>query len=1101
MAFASPGKRMYRLAAMGFPALRLFGGVELKTSAGSAVPIPRKKAQALLAYLACHPGEAQPRGKLATLFWPEMDDQQARANLRKALFVLRSPLSTVRSSLRIEEEAVALDVTALDVDVLTFQRLARRADLEALQQAADLYRGHLLEGLGVSETPFEEWLREERERLRELALETLARLLGHQAKSDHPAAAIATALRLLALDPLQEAVHRTLMRIYARQGRRDAALRQYQSCVDTIRRELSMEPETETRELYQEILRGRAMPSEAARTAVASLDPVVSTVPRHPPPPLPDEPPMIGREPELTRLAILLDETFAGRGQLVAVLGEAGIGKSRLLGQLGIEAAKRGALVLVGHAYSTEQALAYGLWIDALRTGGVLDRPDVLASMAAPWRAELARLFPELAKDDDSRAPMPEDPMRLLEAVAHLLRQLANAEPLVLVLEDVHWADEMSVRLISVLSRRIATWPILIVVTAREEDVAEAPVLRDLLRLPSIVPLLLTPLSQAETTTLVASLSSRGRDEKPSATWAERIWATSGGNPFVVVELVKSLEQRTPPLTTSDALPLPEGVRELVGARLERISERGRALAALAAVIGRNFEFELLQRASGIGEHEAAAGVEELVRRRVLRAIGEQLAFVHDRVREVVYAGLLPFRRKLLHRQVAETLESFHAAELDPHVAVLGQHYREGEVWDKAFAYLRKAGSRAYQHAAYRGAAAYFEQALSIFDRIPTDKRKSEDAIDVRLELRLPLVYLPGSDRINTVLAEAAHMAEAAGDHVRLARVFVFQAQHHWAAAEYRRAIELIEHAVAMWESHGMVAPPEAARYRGYVFVQTGEYRSALAALEEAELQDSRFEGGFAGDPIQRASLLTVNKVVALVELGRFDEALACADRGFRRAEALNHHFGLALTGYARGRVALGKGDAETAIPALERSVTFCLETRYTIAFPVAAGWLGSAYLLVGRTADALRILHEAVRGALPTHTFCTLALAEACLDAGRTEEAGQLAQRGLAMARRIGERGTHAWSLRLLGEIAARTEPRDLAEAASRYRDALALAAELGMRPLVAHCHLGLGKLHRSVDQREQAREHFTTAATMYREMDMRSWLEKTEVRGHEVA
>src|SRR5262249_52270113 len=132
-------------------------------------------------------------------------------------------------------------------------------------------------------------------------------------------------------------------------------------------------------------------------------------------------------------------------------------------------------------------------------------------------------------------------------------------------------------------------------------------------------------------------------------------------------------------------------------------------------------------------------------------------------------------------------------------------------------------------------------------------------------------------------------------------------------------------------------------------------------------------------------------------------------------------------------------------------------------------------------------ILHEAVRRALPAHTFCSLLLAEAYLDAGRTAEAGQLAERTLATALRLGERGTHAWSLRLLGEIAARAEPRDLAEAARDYRAALELAAELGMRPLVAHCHLGLGKLHRCVD-------HFTTAATMYAEMDMRSWLDTTE-------
>src|SRR5262245_30495843 len=480
--------------------LRLLGGFDSRTSAARPVPIPRKKSQALLAYLACHPGQSHPRDKLATLFWPEFDTQQGRANLRKALFVLRRALSVAPRSLRIGEDAVALDITALHVDVLDFERLARSGDPDALQQAIELYRGDLLEGLGGTETPFDEWLVPERERLRELALEALARLLAHQEKSDEPAAAIDTALRLLALDPLQEAVHRTLMRIYARQGRRDAALRQYQSCVDTIRRELGVEPETETRELYREILRERAKRSDAARTAVARLDSVAATARRGPPPPQPDEPPLIGREAERTRLASVLDEALAGRGQLLALVGEAGIGKSRLVGQLGVEAAKRGALVLVGHAYATEQALAYGPWIDALRRGA-LDRPDVRASLAAPWRAELARRFPELAEDAAPRPSMPADPMRLVEAVAHLLGQLANAEPLVLVLEDAHWADEMSVRLTSVLSRRITRLPILIVVTAREEDVAEAPVLRDLLRQPSIVRLPLTPLSQAETTT------------------------------------------------------------------------------------------------------------------------------------------------------------------------------------------------------------------------------------------------------------------------------------------------------------------------------------------------------------------------------------------------------------------------------------------------------------------------------------------------------------------------------------------------------------------------------------------------------------------------
>src|SRR5262245_35161669 len=459
--------------------LRLLGGFDLQAGPGHAVPIKRKKAQALLAYLACHPGQSHPRDKLATLLWPDVDNRQARANLRKVLFVLRSELSVVVSArLGLDEGTVRLDTGALDVDVLTFERLVRRATPETLREAAELYQGELLEGLSVTEAPFEQWLTTSRERLHDLAFEALARLLRQQTESEEPAVAVATALRLLALDPLQETVHRALMRLYVRAGRRDAALRQYQNCIDTFRRELSGEPEAETRQLYQEILRSRATPSKAARSAMADVDALESKP--SPSPPLPDEAPMFGRQSELTRLLRALDEGLAGRGQLIAVLGEAGIGKSRLGSQVTVEAVKRGTLALVSHGYQTEQTLAYGLWIDALRRGGVLERDDVLSGVAVAWRAELARLFPELAQHDARSVSSPEDATRLFDAVGHLVEKLANAQPLLLVLEDVHWSDEPSLRLTSVLSRRIAAWPVVIVLTARDEEVAETPVLRDL---------------------------------------------------------------------------------------------------------------------------------------------------------------------------------------------------------------------------------------------------------------------------------------------------------------------------------------------------------------------------------------------------------------------------------------------------------------------------------------------------------------------------------------------------------------------------------------------------------------------------------------------
>jgi DNA-binding SARP family transcriptional activator len=1076
---------VYHLAEMVSVQLRLLGGFELKTS-GSPVPLARKKAQALLAYLACHAGQAQPRDKLATLLWPDMDDEQARANLRKALFVLRPPLAAVPSGLRIEEDAVALDVAALDVDVASFERLVRQGTPQALHQAAELYRGDLLAGLAVATPPFEEWLTAERERLRELALEALARLLAHQTKADEPRA-VETARRLLALDPLQEAVHRTLMRLYAHHGRRDAALRQYQSCVDILQRELRVEPEAATRQLYQEVLRDRATPSASVRAVLAGV--AAPRAAQRPPSPLPDEAPMVGRQPEFAHLLGALDEAEAGRGQSIAVLGEAGIGKSRLTSQLGVEAAKRGALRLVGRAYPTEQMLAYGPWIEALRAGGVLDRDDVLARLTPACRVELARLFPELATPDEPPAPNLEDAMRLFEAVAHLLEALARAHPLVIMLEDVHWADEMSVRLTSVLSRRVAAWPILIVLTAREEEVADAPVLRDLVAMPSVERLRVGPLSQEETMALVRSPGPRERDEARDAALGERIWAVSGGNPFVIVETLRAVEQGAIP-RIGEPLPMPERVSELVRGRIERLSERGQALACLAATVGRDFRFPLLQRASGLGEEEAAAGVEELVRRRVLRAVDEQLAFVHDRVREVVYAGLLPFRRKLLHRQVAEALEALHTPDLDPYVAALGRHYHGGEVWDKAVAYLRQAGARATHHGAYGQAAALYDQALGALEHLPDSRRRVEDMLDLCLRLRNPLLYLAEVARIRAVLDKARTLAETIGDHGRLAHVLAYQAYEYMVATDYRRALEAIQLVTDMCRSHGIDAPPELDRILGAVRFSLGEYRSAVEALKQAE----QHESGRSGLAVVWTALTTFIQVRALVGLGEFDEARACADRGFRAGEELNHHHALAIAAAARGFIALGQGDADAAVPAFERAVGLTREGRYEQYLTLAVGCLGSAYLLAGRVDEALTCLHEAAGRAQPYQMRFSVWLADACLEAGRVDEARHLAGRCLRAAQQIGERATQAEGLHLLGEIASRAEPGDAQEAERCFREALAVATELGLRPLAAGCHLSLGRHYRRTGKRQDGEAHLATAMTLYREMNMRRGLEQAE-------
>ena len=232
--------------------LALLGTFEARLDAGSAVSFGRKKAEALLAYLALHPGQRQPRDKLATLLWGDTSDERARHSLRQALVTLRQALPRAAAASLVEEgDTVGVNLAAVEVDVALFERLTAEGTPEALERAAALYRGDLLEGISVEEPSFEDWLRTERERLRELAVETLAKLLGHQAKIGAIDQAVQTAVRLLGLDPAQEAVHRTLMRLYARQGRRGAALRQYQACIAVLERELGLEPEAETKQLYR----------------------------------------------------------------------------------------------------------------------------------------------------------------------------------------------------------------------------------------------------------------------------------------------------------------------------------------------------------------------------------------------------------------------------------------------------------------------------------------------------------------------------------------------------------------------------------------------------------------------------------------------------------------------------------------------------------------------------------------------------------------------------------------------------------------------------------------------------------------------------------
>ena len=1080
--------------------LTLFGGFDVRLASGGAVDVPTKKAQALLAYLALRPGQPHTRDKLAPLLWGDRPDGHARDGLRHALVTLRKALPG--RSLLAEGQTLAVNATVVEVDVPRFERHVSETTPRALEQAAELYRGDLLLGFTVRESLFEQWLVAERERLREMALEALARLLAHQTKTGGTERAIPTAIRLLGVDPSQEPVHRALMRLYARQGRRGAALRQYQVCVGVLQRELGVEPEPATRQLYEGILR-RSPPVETTAEPMTEGDSLRFAASRRRPLTMATDTPLIGRDEELARLRESLAGAASGHGRMVALVGEAGVGKTRLVAELTAAVPEVGGRVLMGRGHESEQILPFGPWVDALAAGRELVNGSWLTTLPRALRRELGRLLPELGpRDDESTAPP--DYLKLFEGVEALLGHLVGRQPAVLILEDLHWADEMSVRLLAFIGRRLHAGRLLLLVTARDEDLAEAPMLQrtldELEGEPHVTMMALGPLSRDHTVSLVQALSRRGSNEAAVARLGEQVWRTSGGNPFVVIEAMRAVAQEalSPGL---ELLSLPERVRDIVGRQIDRLDERSRDLVALASVVGREFEFRLLQHFSGLGEEEAARGVEELIRRRVLHSVGERLDFIHDRVREVAYGRIIAPRRKILHRRVAEAIATLHAASLDSYHLTLGLHYVEGEVWDKAVIHLRRAGARAIERSANREAAACLERALAALAHLPENESTREQTFEIYLELRPVLVLLGEVQRSLDCLHEAGALAERLDDDRRRGRVCAFMAYVYSQRGLPDEALASATRALAIARPRGdLRLSILATGFLEQAHYYRGDYKRVLElTADNLEALPTAWVHEYFGTTQPAAVYDRHWLILSLADLGKFAEAAKYEAEIIQLAEPTHHAHTIGVAYFTASILHVLKGDWARARPLIDHWVSVVRAGDVTSLLPWAVAVSAWASAQLGETGDALRRFRESEQllerhpewGVVGNRCWCYLGLGQTCLVLGRLDQARLL---GETLVESKGQAGfaAHAW--RLLGDIATHPTQFDGENAEAHYREALALAEPRGMRPLVAHCHLGLGKLYRRTGNREPAQEHLTIATTMYREMGMTYWLEKAE-------
>jgi DNA-binding SARP family transcriptional activator len=1075
--------------------LTLLGGFRALLDNDQALGLGIKKSQALLAYLALPLGQAHPRDKLAALLWGDMREAQARAGLRQTLFTLRKLLGDPEP-LRLVGETVALEPTLVGVDVHAFEQRVALGTREALSEAAALYQGDLLEGLVLQERPFEDWLIAERLRLREVALEALARLLAQHRDSGALDEAVQVALRLVALDPLQESVHRTLMRLYTQLGRRGAALRQYQFCVAALQRELRAEPDDETRALYQQILQRRPVPASAAPSrqhGATSASMSTEGVPHAEV--LAAETPLVGRGVKLAQLRDALKAAQAGQGRLLAVMGEAGIGKSRLVAELIAQASREGARLFLGRCYETEQVLPFGPWINALRASRLATDAEMLDRLGPIWRAELARLLPEIARGIPSTPTS--DAAQLFEAVAQLLERVTLDQPVVMVFEDLHWADEMSLRLLAFVGRRLQRWRLLAVTTVRDEDLLEAAFLRhtldELSESGRLTRLPLGSLSREDTAALaraIAQLPAVGRLD-------EQIWRASSGNPFIVVEILRALQGGSLPEDTP-TLPLPDRVRDLIVQRLERLDEKSRRLLAAAAVIGRPFDFALLQRAADLGEAEAAEGVEELVRHRLLHGGSEGLEFTHDRIREVVYDQLLPARRALLHRRVAEALEALHAGALEPHALALGTHYREGEAWPQAVKYLGQAGVVASLRYAKSDAVACYEQALAALDHLPETRQTREQSAELQFNLAHSLFSRGQLERAKESFLVAEGLALSLEDHRRLGQIHGGMTYLLGSEGDFEGARRSGLRALTIGASRGDLALQVwASAGLGRVYVGQGNYRAAIERMRwvTGALKDVPIDERFGRGTLMPSVACRTWLALCLGHTGEFSEAGIWGGEGVRIAETVAGPQERMWAYYCLASVHLERGDSHLAMPLLEQAVPLCAEGRFPIYAPRVLASLGAARTMSGRPDAALPLLAQATaeeestnlvygRSATLIHT------GEAHLSAGRLDEAHGYAQQALELTVRVGARADESRARHLLGEIACQGKPSEDDQALAHFTAALALATELGMAPLQARCHLGLGEVHQRLRRADEARRELAHAAAMLRAMQMSYWL-----------
>lgn len=1058
---------------MGQLRIDLLGRFRLSVDGVPAREPVSSRGRELLALLVLQGGARIPRERIASRLWPESSEAQARTNLRRELYHLRRDLP--QSEWAIETSGAHLGLRLDDVvgsDLHDVRRALARADtartgarreasgeVAALTEAARSYAGDLMPEC------FAEWLAPERERLREEVVTALRRLTKLLEERRDLNEAVRWARRLTEIDPLDEIAYRAQMRLHAAASDRAAALHAFHRCANLLERELGVEPTPETRALYRELL-------EYGATDSARLEgtPPASRAARQAPEPWA----LVGRAAARAQLVGAWRPADAQGPRVACILGEPGIGKSRLADEVAREVERDGADVARARAYAAEGQLSYAPVVDWLRSAAVLPR---LADIDPVWRDEIGRLLPEVlasgtaARESAAPPPTGDDTYprrRLFEAVARTL--LGGSRPVVLVLDDLQWCDPETLALLHYLSRYEAAAPQLVLTTARSEELSDNEAAQRLLvalrQEGRLLELELGPLDAPDTAALLRAAAG-SEQEAVTAGVAERLYRLSEGNPFFAIEALRAdlhLPAATPDTSLPDLLARSSRVRAVLTARLAQLGPRARELAECAATIGRAFSFEVLREAADLDERELVPALDELWRRRIVRehpTLGYD--FSHDALREAAIHGLSPARARLLHRRVAQALELIHTANLDEVSASLAAHYELAGVLERATGYYRRAARAASRVYAHRRAAALLKRALELVGERPASRKRDVEELSLLLALTPSLSALHGytDRRLLEVLERARLLAEALEDAPAL-----FQALRNlWAlrfvggdlqgtleiAAQLRELAALLPEFEA--ESHHALAGP---------LTHVGELATAIEHFEAARR---------CYDPAAARRQLSVFgsdlgvfncawEAHALWLSGLEDRAIASADEAVRTARTLGHAYSEALAQAYAAVLHHMRGDRSACVEAADAARAVC--ERHGFAYYRHWGTLMGAWARAKDDPDAAA---RAMRGALAAldeegawarRPIFLAAYAEVLAAAGRREEALEALDQAEARATASRE---SLWS----SELARLRAALDPERAVAHARRALELARHLRARPLLLRSAVTLALAMRS--------------------------------------